>query len=46
MVDDDDRQACGEKDEERLNPHGREPIGRLADEPLSRLWVVSDVVGW
>ena len=40
------RQAGGEEVEERLDPHGREPIGRWVDDLRSRLRVVGDVVGW
>ena len=45
MVGDDGRQAGGEEVEERLDPNGREPIGRWVDDLRSRLWVVSDAVG-
>ena len=42
---DDGRQADGEEVEERLDPRGREPIGRWVDDLRSRLWVVGDAVG-
>ena len=45
MVCDDGRQADGEEVEERLDPRGREPIGRWVDDLRSRPWVVGDAVG-
>ena len=39
------RQDGGEEVEERLDPHGREPIGQRVDDLRSRMRVVGDVVG-